>query len=519
MPGRRRPGPVAFALPLVAANLGLLLVFDLAHHLVPTLALLGAAFLMLLFAALRLEAARGRVSGALLLGALLLRLPLLPLPPSLSDDVLRYLWDGKVAAAGFNPYALAPAAEQLTPLRDEIWRRRPHRSIPTACPPLSLAAFSIAIRTPFPMPAWKLMASGADLAACWLLLLVARKLGLPEGRTVWYAWNPLVALEVAGMGHVDVLGAAAVVGAVLLLLPPVRRGGAAALAAAGVLAGLVPFAALPMWARQSGRPWRFLGAAGGLVAVAALPVVVATGGVPPGLVTYGVSWEFDGPLFEPLWRLLAAIGAAPALAHGLDRLKSLTGIYQGLNPLYPYLYPQFLAKLLLAAGLAAAVAASLRERDPATGTGRLLGRLLLCSATVYPWYLLWVLPWAALRRDAAWLALSALILLSYLPQFAGVALWPWVYLGIWGPFAALVLLGRLRLGRQPPPEPSPPDPLGGEGNVEVGECRDVPSPSTTPRAGHGDGGTSLRRAERRRRQGPNGAAVASVGGLLTGSGG
>jgi hypothetical protein len=431
----------------VAANLGLLLVFDLAHHLVLTLALLGAAFLALLFAAPRLAAARAPLSGAILLGALLLRLPLLPLPPTLSDDVLRYLWDGRVAAAGLNPYALAPAAEKLTPLRDESWRRVPHRSVPTVYPPLSLAAFSIASRLPFPMHLWKLMATGADLAACWLLILIARKLGVPEGRTVGYAWNPLVALEVAGMGHVDALGVAAVAGAVLCLLPPVRRGGGATLAAAGVLAKLVPFAALPMWARQSGRPWRFLGAAGGLVAMAALPVVVATGGVPPGLVTYGVSWEFDGPLFEPLWRLLAAAGAAPALARGVDHLKELTGIYHELNPIYPYLYPQFLAKLVLAAGMAAAVALSLRERDPAAGTGRLFGRLLLCSATVYPWYLLWVLPWAALRRDAAWLALSALILLSYLPQFTGVALWPWVYLGIWGPFLLVLLVGAVRSRR------------------------------------------------------------------------
>ncbi len=431
----------------MAANLGLLLVFDLAHHLVLTLALLGAAFLALLFAAPRLAAARAPLSGAILLGALLLRLPLLPLPPTLSDDVLRYLWDGRVAAAGLNPYALAPAAQALTPLSDESWRRVPQRSVPTVYPPLSLAAFSIASRLPFPMPLWKLMATGADLAACWLLILIARKLGVPEGRAVWYAWNPLVALEVAGMGHVDALGVAAVAGAVLCLLPPVRRGGAATLAAAGVLAKLVPFAALPMWARQSGRPWRFLGAAAGLVAVAALPVAVATGGVPPGLVTYGVSWEFDGPLFEPLWRLLAAVGAAPALARGVDRLKDLTGIYQGLNPVYPYLYPQLLAKLVLAAGMAAAVALSLRERDPAAGTGRLFGRLLLCSATVYPWYLLWVLPWAALRRDAAWLSLSALILLSYLPQFTGVALWPWVYLGIWGPFLLVLLTGTVRSWR------------------------------------------------------------------------
>jgi hypothetical protein len=465
VPGHGRPRPAVLALPLVAANLGLLLIFDLAHHLALTLALLGAAFLALLFAAPRLEAARVPLSGAILLGALLLRLPLLPLPPSLSDDLLRYLWDGKVAAAGLNPYALAPAADELTPLRDEIWRRLPHKSIPTVYPPLSLAAFSIASRLPFPMLIWKLMATGADLAACWLLLLVARKLGVPAGRTAWYAWNPLVALEVAGMGHVDALGVAAVVGAVLCLLPPVRRGTAATLAAAGVLAKLVPFAALPMWARQSGNPWRFLAVATGLVAVAALPVALATGGVPPGLLIYGVSWEFDGPLFEPLWRLLAAAGAAPALAHGLDRLKSLTGIYQGLNPIYRYLYPQLLAKLLLAAGMVTAVALSLREREPAAGTGRLFGRLLLCSATVYPWYLLWVLPWAALRRDAAWLALSGLILLSYLPQFAGVALWPWVYLGIWGPFAALVLADVVRSrgqGSDPPPRaltsPTPPLP-------------------------------------------------------------
>src|SRR3954449_1837137 len=129
------------------------------------------------------------------------------------------------------------------------------------------------------------------------------------------------------MGHVDALGVAAMVAAVLLLLPRPRPLPAGTAAAAGVLAKLVPLAALPMWARQSGRPGRFLAAALGLTAVAALPVVAATGGIPPGLVTYAVSWEFDGPVFEPLWRLLATAGAAPALARGLDRLKDWTGIY------------------------------------------------------------------------------------------------------------------------------------------------------------------------------------------------
>ncbi|MFY9819964.1 MAG: hypothetical protein WAM82_01180, partial [Thermoanaerobaculia bacterium] len=487
-------GPFAVSLPLLAVNAGLLFVFDLAHHLALTLILLGIAFLGLLWAARWLEAIpempeRTASSGkALLLAALLLRLPLLPLPPTLSDDVLRYLWDGKVAAAGLNPYALPPAADRLSPLRDEMWRRLPHIQVPTVYPPLSVAAFSIASRLPFPLFGWKTMATAADLLACWLLLGVARRLGLPLGRTVWYAWNPLVTLEVAGMGHVDALGVAAVAAVVLCLLsrPARRLGAAAAWAAAGALAKLVPLAAFPMWARQSGRPWRFLGWAGSLVALAMAPVVVAGRGFPPGLVTYGISWEFDGPVYEPLWRVLDQAGAAPALARGLDRYKAWSRNWEGVNFLYPYLYPQLLAKLLLAGGMAAVVLASLRWRDPgdpATTTGRLFGALLLLSATVYPWYLLWVLPWAALRRHTAWLALSALILLSYIPQFACVPLWPWVYLGIWGPFGALMVVGS-RAWRGPvsswtedsesssPPKPHPrPLSRGERGDLtEKAEC-------------------------------------------------
>ena len=44
--------------------------------------------------------------------------------------------------------------------------------------------------------------------------------------------------------------------------------------------------------------------------------------------------------------------------------------------------------------------------------------------------------------EAAWLALSALILLSYLPKIAGVPLMPWVFLAIWVPFLLLLVLGK-----------------------------------------------------------------------------
>jgi len=467
--------------PLLAVNVALSITSDLAHHLVLALLLLVPAFAWLAWTARRLESphisAQG-MSRAILAGAFLLRLPLLPLPLTLSDDALRYLWDGKVAAAGFNPYALPPAAEKLTPLRDEAWRRLPHREVQTVYPPLSIAAFSIAARLPNPILAWKAMAAAADLAGCALLLALARRLDLPPARTVWYAWNPLVAIELSGMAHVDGLGVAACLATVLCLVPavpPARsrdpRDPAAApvppaspawaaagvFAATGILAKLAPITALPMWSRQSGRPARMLAVAGGLLAAAGLPVLAATGGVPPGLVTYAVSWEFDGPLFEPLWRLLDWAGAAPWLARLLDAAKRLTGEYTRWNPLYHLLYPQFLAKALLGLCMLAVVIVSATRRDgrdgdgtarrhrpmgPAAATGWLLGAMLLLSATVYPWYVVWVLPWAALYRHTAWRALSALILLSYLSQRGGVPLMPWVFAGIWVPFGILLAAGR-----------------------------------------------------------------------------
>jgi hypothetical protein len=448
----------AALLPLLAVNVALSIASDLAHHLVLALALLGPAFVWLAWTARRLESSHTSardLSRAILAGAFLLRLPLLPLPLTLSDDALRYLWDGKVAAAGGNPYALAPAARELTPLRDEAWRHLPHRQVQTVYPPLSVAAFSIAARLPNPSLAWKAMVFAADLAGCSLLLALARRLRLPPARTVWYAWNPLVAIELSGMAHVDALGVAACIAAVLCLAAPAgARSWAAAgvLGATGALAKLAPAAALPMWSRWSGHPARLLAVAGGLLAAAALPVVAATGGVPPGLVTYAVSWEFDGPLFEPLWRLLDAAGAAPRLARLLDAAKRLSGEHTRWNPLYHYLYPQFLAKALLGLGLLAVVAASVARagrggaepagRRLAADTGWLFGAMLLLSATVYPWYVIWVLPWAALCRHTAWRALSGLVLLSYLAQRGGVPLMPWVFGAIWVPFWALLAAER-----------------------------------------------------------------------------
>ncbi len=418
------------------AHLALLALFDLGRAPVWTLSLLATAFAAYGWAARKREPT---LTPALILSVgLLLRLLLLPLPPTLSEDILRYLWDGKVITAGKNPYTLAPDAPELTALRDQRWEQMPHRQVPTVYPPVALLCFTFADQLPSPLLTLKILLVLADLLACWTLIQIARALELPAGRAAWYCWNPLVTLEIAGMGHVDALMVAFQVAAVYFLLrhnPRPRR--AAGLAAGAVLAKLIPLISLPLLARHSLPRRAFLAVSAIVLLLLTLPVLWLAGGVPPGLLIYGVQWEWNGPLFEPLWRALDALALSDQVKHGLDLLKGLTGWHDFWNHFYPYAYPQFLSKIVLA-GLFLVVFWRTLQDPLLPGLGRLFGGFVLASATVHPWYLLSVLPWAALGRHRAWLAATALIQLSYWPRLVSGQLFPWVYLLIWTPFFILL---------------------------------------------------------------------------------
>ncbi|MEM1182916.1 MAG: hypothetical protein AAGM22_31520, partial [Acidobacteriota bacterium] len=406
------------AAPLVVLHGALVLLGNPARHVFLAVGFWIAAALAWALAVKRLEA---RLDVLSLLGvAAVLRLVLLPLPPSLSDDAVRYLWDGRVVASGANPYLLAPKDTRLSELQDDAWLTMPHKHVPTVYPPLALVVFSVAGFTPAPFLVLKIILVLADLVGCWLLARLARRLGAPVGRAAWYAWSPLVTLEVAGQGHVDGLMVPLMIAAVAALYAPARPWRAGAAAAGGVLAKLVPLVLLPIWARtlvdrrrEFERAKVFLVATALVLIIGLLPVVASVGGVPPGLLTYAKSWDWNGPLYEPLWRAIDAVDPIDGVKGGLDRLKDWTGWHDFWNRFFPLVYPEFLAKLVLWAGFGLFFLAELRPhrddpRPPVAATGRLVGALLLTAATVYPWYVLWVLPWAALARRASWLTLAAL---------------------------------------------------------------------------------------------------------------
>ena len=190
--------------------------------------------------------------------------------------------------------------------------------------------------------------SPADIAAIRLVLA--------------YAWNPLLAIEVAGSGHIDI------VGALLLLVSAaalVRRWRATAAVALGLAIAVkfLPIVLLPLyWKRVRIRDAALATAVVGLLYVPFLN----HGRIPIGsLGTYVQSYRFNGPVFAVLDQVVP---------------------------------PQLLAGLAVLVGLVTATLfrrSSLRSAAPEWSPDQFawpMAASLLCAPVVYPWYLLWPLP-------------------------------------------------------------------------------------------------------------------------------
>ena len=121
---------------------------DLKLAVIETIALALAAGVVYFIALYALEhSAKTRPALWLIVaGALLFRLTLYSLPPSLSTDIHRYRWDGRVQNAGWNPYTIAPLDPRLAYLRDPGWAVMPGPEIPAVYPPLSELIFRLDAR-------------------------------------------------------------------------------------------------------------------------------------------------------------------------------------------------------------------------------------------------------------------------------------------------------------------------------------------------------------------------------------
>ena len=192
----------------------------------------------------------GRTAFAVILAtAVLLRIGALAAPVYLSDDIYRYIWDGRVQAAGINPYRYIPTDDRLVALRDEAIFPNINRNnyAPTIYPPVAQMLFFLATRFGETVTAMKLVLVAVEAIGIGALLFSLRAAGLPRENILLYAWHPLPVWEIAGSGHID----AAVVAFVSLAMAAAlagRRAWSGAALGAATLVKFFPLVLVPaLW--------------------------------------------------------------------------------------------------------------------------------------------------------------------------------------------------------------------------------------------------------------------------------
>lgn len=196
-------GSLSFALYRLgsqARNAGEIKIFILIAVVQSTL------FLVAAFIVWRTRSSR-LIFALIIIFAVLFRFSILFASPYLSDDVYRYIWDGRVQAAKINPYRFVPADPNLAPLRDEkIYPHINRRDYAhTIYPPIAQMFFLAATRFNEAVTWMKAAMVLCEILAFAALVALLVSFGLPAQRIIVCAWHPLLVWEIAGSGHVDAL--------------------------------------------------------------------------------------------------------------------------------------------------------------------------------------------------------------------------------------------------------------------------------------------------------------------------
>jgi alpha-1,6-mannosyltransferase len=276
--------------------------------------------------------------------------------PGTDDDIRRYVWDGRVQRLGYNPYLLIPADPALTALHTSETRTLNNADLATPYPPgaelffravTSLHESVFAMKVAFVICAW---------AIVFVLFDILRFNGEGTHWVLAYAWHPLVAIEVAGSGHIDIVGALLLAISAAALVR--RRQALAALAfALAVSVKFLPIVLVPLY-------WKRIRLRDCVLAIAVfaglyIPFLhhghIATG----SLGAFIQHYRFNGQVFSMLVRIVP---------------------------------PQVVAAFAVLLGVSLAIwTRSYCEFSSRTFAWPMTASLL-CAPVVYPWYLLWMIP-------------------------------------------------------------------------------------------------------------------------------
>jgi hypothetical protein len=345
---------------------------------------------------------------AILIFAVAFRLTLLFSGPVFSFDIYRYIWDGKVAANGINPYLYRPNATELVPLRDTNWGLVNHKELLTGYPPLMEMLFEALYLTLRSIWSYKITFFIFDLATITIICLILRELKLDLKNALIYAWAPLPIVEISQTGHNDSVAVFLVLLSFLLLLRN-RNYLSAAVMALAIVTKLYPIFFAPILFNRWGK-W---GTTIFLSLVFAFHIPYAGIGllnIYSGLLYAINTSNFNGSVFPLITNFV-----------GWTDLTSNPGFTAQIMVYAIY------ASLLVWA-LRKSFSGKIASAELMRITFLLTGAVLLLNRSFFAWYMTWMTPFLSFFSSLSWLLLSGTAFLGYMkynalppPNFEGVS--------------------------------------------------------------------------------------------------
>jgi len=314
---------------------------------------------------------------AVLVGAFVLA------PPLHSLDVFSYISYGGLQNAGLSPYEHTPgqllgdpAAVRVEDFRFTVSSYGPLFTL--------LSALLAQAGTTFALWAMKLIAGLSVLALTALTVRIARIRGVSElAAAAFVALNPLTLAHVVGGAHNDALMMAlAMAGVLALLTARPALGGAGIVTAVAIKATAALY--LPFALAARGQRLRLLGGIAAAVAVIALVALAFYGS--SATEAAGVVGENQDTVSH--WSVVSTLHRGTGI--DIDALRAVGAALYGI-------------------ALVGLLAWTLRGGDWIRAAGWATFGLLVATAWMVPWYLIWLLPFAAVSRDRALIAGAVLL--------------------------------------------------------------------------------------------------------------
>ena len=327
-----------------------------AFPLIPLL-VAGAAYLLAIREFFCTSNFPKRVVVISLVLAALWHVAFLAIPTGSDDDIRRYVWDGRMQRLGYNPYVVVPGDPAFAALHTAETRPLNNPELPSLYPPGAQLFFRAVTAIHESVFAMRVAFAICDLAIVFLLLDLLPRTGQGAHWVLAYAWHPLLATEVVGSGHIDIVGVLLLVVSFAALI---RRWQAIAAVAAALAIAVkfLPIVLLPLY-------WRRVRMRDALLAATVFAMLYVPflnhGRIPTGsLGTYIQGFGFNDPVFETLRQVAA---------------------------------PQLLVGLAVSIGVVVAIWFRTRlRRWSEDAFAWPMAASLLCAPVVFPWYLLWLLP-------------------------------------------------------------------------------------------------------------------------------